>query len=139
MKKYLWSFYFDCGRSGSLDGLFVATEEEVNSVIGKHAYFGEVLGKHSEVYGDIEPNDIHKLNISPEAVEEVSAHLGDTWSGFNPLDYAYIQCDMIDIDGNQCEEEGNKDDMNAFDIEGYNYLCYDCYRKQKEKKQNEEE
>ena len=40
----LYSFHWDCGRSGALDGLFVAAEDQVESVIGKRLYFGEVLG-----------------------------------------------------------------------------------------------
>ncbi|HFK1717434.1 hypothetical protein CON18_30615 [Bacillus cereus] len=86
-KKYLYRFYWDCGRSGYLEGLFVATEDEVASAMGKEAYFGEVLGKHIEVYGEIEEGDITKVDISPEAVAEVSKHLGTEWSGFNPLEY----------------------------------------------------
>jgi hypothetical protein len=123
--KYLWKFYWDCGRAGELDGLFVATEEEVEYAKGKHAYFGEVLGKHSEVYGTIDEGDIWKLDVSPEAVEEVSKVLGHDWSGFNPLDYINVQCELF-IDGEQCEETGPKDEMDGGDT-GYKYLCYECY------------
>lgn len=93
-QKYLWRFYWDCGRSGDLEGLFVATEKEVEDAIGSYIYFGEVLGKHSEVYGTLEEGDIRKLDISPEAVAEVSKHLGTDWSGFNPLDYVHVTCDI---------------------------------------------
>lgn len=124
-RKYLWQFYWDCGRSGDLDGLFVATEKEVSSAIGRYASFGEVLGKHSDVYGTIDEGDITKVNVSSEAVEELYSILGDTWSGFNPLEYTYVQCQLI-IDGEQCEEEAHPDDMYAGDT-GYKYLCYDCY------------
>jgi hypothetical protein len=34
-QKYLWSFYWDCGRSGSLEGLFVATEKEIEEATGQ--------------------------------------------------------------------------------------------------------
>lgn len=37
----LYSFYWDCGRMGNLDGLFVAEESTVESAIGKEVYFGE--------------------------------------------------------------------------------------------------
>lgn len=85
--KLLYEFSWDCGRSGSIDGLFVSTNEEVSGLIGKEVYFGEVLGKHSEVYGVIEEGDITEVDIDADAVAKVSEKLGDTWSGFNPLHY----------------------------------------------------
>jgi hypothetical protein len=86
-ERYLWRFYWDCGRQGEVDGLFVATESEIKEAIGKQVYFGEILGKHSEVYGTLDEGDVEKVNISPSAVDEVSQVLGDNWSGYNPLQY----------------------------------------------------
>lgn len=34
-KECLWSFYWDCGRQGEVEGLFKATREEVENAIGK--------------------------------------------------------------------------------------------------------
>jgi hypothetical protein len=124
MNKYLWGFYWDCGRSGCLDGLFVATEKEVNNAIGKYVNFGEVLGKHSEVYGHIDEGDIVKKDVSPEAVGEVMKVLGRTWSGFNPLDYIGVQCDGIVEDGEQCECIEGIEYM--YENDG-KYYCWDCY------------
>lgn len=87
MNKFLWKFNWDCGRQGEVEGLFVATEEEVNGIIGKEVYFGEILGKHSEVYGTIEDGEISKINLDCETVEKVTALLGKTWSGYNPIEY----------------------------------------------------
>lgn len=124
MDKYLWRFYWDCGRSGYLDGLFVATEKEVNSAIGSYVYFGEVLGKHSEVYGNLDVGDIKKLDISPEAVEEVSKHLGANWSGFNPLDYMHVGCEIC----------GDSMSLEDWDCEFREELdlraCEECYEKE---------
>lgn len=123
MDKYLWSFYWDCGRSGDLDGLFVATEEEINNAIGNRVWFGEALGKHSEVYGDLEEGDIKKINISPEAVEEVSKHLGTTWSGWNPLNYVEYTCD-------ECGESYSPYDAEIIYREDIDMTtCYECYKK----------
>lgn len=123
-KKYLWSFYWDCGRSGSLDGLFVATEREINEVLGNEVYFGEVLGKHSEVYGTLDEGDVHKLDISPEAVEEVSNYLGDTWSGFNPLEYVRYTCEI-------CEESMSLEDWNCVYREDLDVkACDECYEEE---------
>jgi hypothetical protein len=85
--KYLYKFFWDCGRSGEVEGLFVATEEEVAKLVGENIYLGEVLGKHSEVFGVVEEGDIDKLDLDSDAVSKVSALLGDTWSGYNPLHY----------------------------------------------------
>jgi hypothetical protein len=92
MKHYLWKFHWDCGRSGDLNGLFVATEKEVNDLLGKHCNFGEVLGKHSEIYGEIEEGEIKKVDLDSETVEKVVKVLGHTWSGYNPMHYRRYEC-----------------------------------------------
>lgn len=123
-KKYLWSFYWDCGRSGDLEGLFVATEKEVNDAIGNEVYFGEVLGKHSEVYGTLDEGDVQKLDISPEAVEEVSKHLGYDWSGFNPLGYVRYTCEL-------CGESLSADEWICEFRESIDAMaCEECYEEE---------
>ena len=125
-QKYLWSFCWDCGRSGSLEGLFVATEKEVEEATGQEVYFGEALGKHSEVYGTIDEGDIFKVEISPEAVSEVSKHLGETWSGWNPLEYVRFYCD-------RCGDRMDYDEVSYSDVydpgldEQYNRVCSSCH------------
>lgn len=86
MKK-LYSFYWDCGRSGDLSGLFIAEESEVQKILGKEVYFGEVLGKHSEIYDTIGIDDIKEVSSDTEKVEWLENLLGSTVSGYNPLDY----------------------------------------------------
>jgi hypothetical protein len=119
--KYLYRFYWDCGRSGELEGLFVATEEEVKDAIGRDVYFGEVLGKHSEVYGVLEEQDLDRLDISPDAVAEVSKFLGSDWSGFNPLDYIKTYCE-------ECGDSMRVDEWSVeFREEFDKEMCYECY------------
>ena len=87
MKK-LYQFDWHCGRMGDLDGLFIAEESEVNAIIGKNIYFGEVLGKHSEVSGTLDPEDIQVKTDDQEFIAKFIEIMGDgTISGFNPLDY----------------------------------------------------
>lgn len=89
MKK-LYSFYSSCGRDGNVEGLFVAEEKDVKNVIGKKVYFGEILGKHSEVFGVLENGDFEKVNVSAETVKElVDVFGGDDICGYNPLKYLY--------------------------------------------------
>lgn len=104
--RYLWKFYWDCGRQGEVSSLFVATENEVSGLIGKDIYFGEILGKHSEVSGTIEEGEVQKVEIDPETVEKVAALLGDTWSGYNPI--VYLE-DELDNEYDESEEEDEDD------------------------------
>ena len=83
----LYSFYVDCGRMGSLDGLFIATQEEVDKAIGKYMYFGEVLGKHSEVEGTLEASEVTLVSSEQDKVQWLYELLGSDVSGFNPLSY----------------------------------------------------
>lgn len=83
--KGIYRFGFDCGPMGSLAGVFIATDEEVSAAIGKRAYFGEVLGKHSEISGEIYDGHITLVTIDSLAVEIVEKH--ELTSGFNPLEY----------------------------------------------------
>lgn len=91
-ERYLWRFYWDYGRNGEVEGLFVATDEEINKALGMDVYFGEILGKHSEVYGKLEGDDLEKIDLDSETVEKVSKLIGDTWSGYNPLSYLKYKC-----------------------------------------------
>jgi len=125
--KYLFKFYWNCGRMGHVEGLFVATEKEVSDAMGEEIYLGEVLGKHSQIYGTIDENDITKLDVSPEAVAEVSKYLGDKWSGYNPLDYVKTTCE-------DCEEGYTADEWWCEHREEYDRtLCHECYEIRTEK------
>lgn len=77
----LWSFFWDCGRQGEVEGLFKATREEVENATGKDVYFGEILGKHSEVYGTLEEGEITLESDDSLVV------LNAIESGYNPLEY----------------------------------------------------
>lgn len=84
---FLWKFYWDCGRMGSVEGLFIASQDEIDKSIGKQVYFGEILGKHSEIYGTLDLEDLEKVDLEESAVLKLKELLGDTLSGYNPLEY----------------------------------------------------
>lgn len=86
-KKRLWKFKWEYERMGDVEGLFIATKKEVDSMIGIEVYFGEILGKHSEVYGEIEDGDIIESYASDATVEELEDMFGKSICGYNPLDY----------------------------------------------------
>ena len=79
MKK-LWKFEWD-GDYAFIGGLFVATDEEVQNLIGKEVWFGEYEGKNSEVCGTIEEGEITLVSDNPVVVEAVGNF------GLNPLDF----------------------------------------------------
>ena len=86
MNKILCKFHWDCGRMGSLSGLFVTTQKKLDKAITCGIDFGEVLGKHSNIYGPLEPGDISVLCDDQEFIERAEK-LGVVPLGYNPLDY----------------------------------------------------
>lgn len=84
----LYTFYWDCGRMGDVEGLFAASQDEIDKAVGKRIYFGEILGKHSEIYGTLDVGDLTKLDVSEDIVAILVDAVGRTnISGYNPLDY----------------------------------------------------
>jgi hypothetical protein len=89
MDKVLFEFNYDCGRMGGLTGLFVATDAEVEALYGREIYFGEVLGKHSEIVCDFDSCCVEEKTRDQEFIAKLIEIVGDTTvSGFNPLSYA---------------------------------------------------
>lgn len=83
--KHIYRFTFDCGRMGTLMGLFVADARVINEAIGRKVYFGEVLGKHSEIFGELTSDQFEVHSSDPNFMEKFE-RLGCS-SGYNPLDY----------------------------------------------------
>lgn len=83
----LYKFYWDCGRMGDLEGLFVVDSKDLENLYGKEIYFGEVLGKHSEIYGTLESKDISLISDDQEKIDWLVNLFGTSISGFNPVDY----------------------------------------------------
>ena len=96
---YVYRFNADCGRAGSLDGMFVCSESSkatLEKLIADKTYvhFGEVLGKHSDIGGSIEEYEITLVDASQDDIAAMLRVFGltgvDDWytlSGYNPLDY----------------------------------------------------
>ena len=88
MSKILVKFHWDCGRMGDVNGLFVTTEEELKNVYGKQVYFGEILGKHSEIYGALEEKDFTIVSKEEDKIEWLEKLMDSkTISEYNPFDY----------------------------------------------------
>lgn len=108
----VWSFYWDCGRSGVVEGTFIATKQEIKNSIGKQVYFGEILGKHSEVYGVLEKCDLELVSDDPVIVSTYNT------SGYNPLGYITYICDECGDSYEECDMYSTLKD---------NCICTYCY------------
>ena len=86
-RQYVYKFFWDVGRMGNVEGLFIAEADQVEKAIGSELYFGEILGKHSEIYGTLDKEDLTIINTTVEATDELFALCGDSICGYNPLDY----------------------------------------------------
>lgn len=93
----IYRFYWDAGKMGSLTGMFVVNargEEKLRQLVGRQVYFGEALGKHSEIYGKLEASDLREVPASEADVAVVvrifELDLSNGWaslSGYCPLNY----------------------------------------------------
>ncbi len=85
--KAIYKLHYDCGRMGTLFGVFVADTEAMKALIEARTeiYFGEVLGKHSEICGPLDDCDFTLVTTDPIAVQMFETY--DLESGFNPFDY----------------------------------------------------
>ena len=94
MEKAVYKLNADCGRSGSLEGLFIAPKKHIETLVEKQieVYFGEVLGKHSEVFGKMDAEDFEFVSDEPAVVEVIEKH--SLTNGFNPFDYTTINFDF---------------------------------------------
>jgi len=84
--KYVYKFDVDLGRGYEVEGLFVATPDEVDAAMGKTAQFGEICGKHSDMFVDLEASQFGAITSDPAIVAFVESTLGGG-TGYNPLDY----------------------------------------------------
>lgn len=82
--KGIYKYYQDFGRMGYLSGVFVATADEIEDIIGKEIYFGEVLGKHSEVASTMKEEYFTLVTTNEEFVKMFEDY--DLSTGTNPFD-----------------------------------------------------
>jgi predicted RNA-binding protein len=70
---------------GDVQCIFVEEESVVKNCIGKTVCFGEILGKHSEVVGKLEEEDLTVLTDDQHAIEIIEKYIGSSF-GHNPID-----------------------------------------------------
>jgi hypothetical protein len=92
------------GRMGTLSGIFVCEKEDLEKLYGKEVYFGEVLGKHSEVVLTMDAECFEIRTEDQEFIAKFIEIMGDgTISGYNPFDY--IDEDELVEDEEEEEED----------------------------------
>lgn len=91
--KALYKMNFDYGRAGYLEGVFIADTEDVKYLIDKKisVYFGEVLGKHSEVMGPVGAGEIKEISTDENVIKVVEEH--GLECGYDPFEYNMCECD----------------------------------------------
>lgn len=96
----LYKFDWDYGRCGNLSGLFIAQRHEVANLYGKTIYFGEVLGKHSEIEVEIDEDArFEEVTTDRDKIQWLlDTFKSNTICGHNPFDYEESDEDEEDYD-----------------------------------------
>ena len=73
---------------GEVTGLFVTTREFMRKRVGKHVDFGEALGKHSQIDGELSEQDCVIVCEDQDFIAKLVKFIGsENISGYNPFDY----------------------------------------------------
>ena len=90
----LYRFCWPQRRGGDVEGLFVEDSDIVENAIGSDVYFGEICGKHSDVYGTLDEEDLTVVSEDQEKISWLVDILGRSISGYNPFDYIEDQDEL---------------------------------------------
>jgi len=95
--KAVYRMKIDCGRQGELEGVFIADKEDVKILIESkiEVYFGEVLGKHSEVFGIIEESELEMVTDNEEVIKVMQDNFLS--SGLDPFAYPATQAYLSEL------------------------------------------
>ena len=83
-------------------------KEYVDNFTGRQAYFGEIAGKHSEIYGEVEEDEI---SITEDAVE----FLANYPSGVD-YDHSFRDAFYSEMEGRDYDEEKQEEIDKLFEI-----------------------
>ncbi len=89
--KGIFRFNQDAGRMGHLAGIFVAEAADVLALTGKEIYFGEVLGKYSEITVEMDADNLKPVSF--EKADIATFERLKLQTGINPFDYDYAEDD----------------------------------------------
>ena len=85
--KAVYKLNVDFGRMGDVSGVFVAEKEQVDKLlkIKPQVYFGEILGKHSEIVLTLTKKDLKFVTDDEEFIKLFQKHKLE--NGYDPFDY----------------------------------------------------
>lgn len=88
----LYKMYLDCDRQGELTGIFIERKDFVDYLLKNNIeiYFGEALGKHSEVtcnFTEEPENTIQFITDRPDVISIVQEY--GLENGYNPFEYTF--------------------------------------------------
>lgn len=117
--KAIYEMNFSCGRQGDLDGKFIADTEYVKYLVENklEVSFGEVLGKHSDVFGRFGEEEIKMISDDPVKIQMFEEN--NFGSGFNPFDYPISHGSCKPNDGD--DESMDFDDWSVEDYIDYKF------------------
>lgn len=111
----IYKFNLNFGKRGHLCGLFIAGREYVAKLIesGIEIYFGDVLGRRSNISAVLSKDDITLITDDPVAVAVVEKY--ELWTGVNPFGYTALNFDYMSV-GIDAEEEEDEEEIFIEDI-----------------------
>lgn len=81
--KYQEDFGYGC-----LDGMFICAREELDTIKGGIVYYGEALGKHSDVFTEDAYENCEVVDTQEGDLEVLVRLFGvGTISGYNPIEH----------------------------------------------------
>jgi hypothetical protein len=69
----LWKLQESYSRMGTIFQLFARTQKDVEKLVGTDYYFSDILGKHSEIYGEFKMDDVKCISEDQELIDKMSA------------------------------------------------------------------
>jgi hypothetical protein len=99
----LYRYYEEYRRMGSIEGLFILTDEEVEKYkkYTSYLYWDELLGKHSEGHFNFSDDTLEVIDLPEEVVALLHDKLGKVISG--PFDFDYFD-EIIDEENAEYED-----------------------------------
>lgn len=90
--RALYKFEYHTGRSGSLEGIFILSNEDYERSKGLSAWYDDVLGKHSEITLTLGDGTFFtRITDDPEILAVFETF--NLATGFNP----YEECDIDEL------------------------------------------
>ncbi len=86
MTLILVKYAEDFGRMGGLDAVFVTTPEYLSELRAfRRVHFGEVLGKHSDIVGNMTDDTLSVVSVDQDFIEKLLDVFKLNWRGFPGL------------------------------------------------------